>query len=163
MAWLYGLAKEGTHDMYAVQNQEENSYTPFKNTSSYQKTVLYIEDDPANIFLVEQIFERRRDLRLLTANSCHGGIMMAQDFHPDLIIMDIELPDLNGFDALKILRNDPKTHQVPIVALTSDAFPEQIEKGINAGFCNYITKPFKIDALMKALDEHLLYSPKNSI
>jgi len=146
--------------MYTIQNQQKKSHSPFSYANPHQKTVLYIEDDLANIQLVEQIIERRNDLRILTANSCHGGIMMAQDFQPDVIVMDINLPDLNGFEALEILRNDPITAHIPIMALSAAAHPEQIDKGIKAGFFMYMTKPFHIDDFMKAIDATIFSSIK---
>jgi CheY-like chemotaxis protein len=123
-----------------------------------QRTVLYAEDNPANMALVEQLIARRSDLKLLTAVNGQIGMQMARDYLPDVIVLDINLPDINGFDALKILRADPATAHIPVMALSSDAYRRQIEKGIEAGFFWYMTKPFKVDEFMRALDATLHYA-----
>jgi CheY-like chemotaxis protein len=119
--------------------------------------VLCVEDNPANLALVEQLIARRRDLKSLTAISGHIGILLAKEFQPDAILTDINLPDINGFEMLKILCSDPTTAHIPVIALSSDAYPRQIEKGLKAGFFLYLTKPFKINELMNALDAALLF------
>jgi CheY-like chemotaxis protein len=118
-------------------------------------TLLYVEDNPANLKLVEQIIARRPDMRLLTAVNGNNGIEIAYTSQPDVILMDINLPDINGFEALKILRSDPATAHIPVVALSANAMPRDIKKGLAAGFLRYITKPIKIDEFMDALADAL--------
>ena len=121
-------------------------------------TLLYIEDNPANLELVEQIVARRTDMRLLGAADASLGIEFARVYQPKVILMDINLPGISGIDALKILRADPTTAHIPIVALSANAVPRDIQKGLDAGFFNYITKPIKVNQLMTALDAALEFS-----
>jgi CheY-like chemotaxis protein len=116
------------------------------------RSVLYIEDSPANITLVEHLVTRRGDLKFLSATTGGQGIEMACEHLPIIILMDIQLPDLSGYDALKYLRAIPATAHIPVMALSSEAYFRQIEEGIAAGFCQYVTKPFKIAELMEAID-----------
>ncbi|MBF0245728.1 MAG: PAS domain S-box protein [Planctomycetes bacterium] len=115
-------------------------------------TLLYIEDNPANLKLVEQIMERHPEINLLTANHGKLGIEMAYANHPRVILLDINLPDINGFEVLKILRSNPATLSIPTIALTANAMPNDIKKGIEAGFFRYITKPIQINELMNAVN-----------
>ena len=115
-------------------------------------TLLYVEDNPANLKLVEQIIARHPDIRLLCAVNGRSGIEIARTAKPDAILMDINLPDISGFEALKLLRTDPATAHIPILALSANAMPLDIEKGLNAGFFRYLTKPVKVNEFMEALD-----------
>jgi PAS domain S-box-containing protein len=116
------------------------------------RTLLYVEDNPANLKLVAQLIARRPDMRLLSAVNGSRGIALARSLQPKVILMDINLPDISGFEALKILRNDAVTAHIPVVALSANAMPRDIEKGLNAGFFRYLTKPIKVDEFMDALD-----------
>jgi CheY-like chemotaxis protein len=122
--------------------------------------LLYVEDNPANLKLVEQIIARRPDLRLLTAVNGHLGIEVARASQPEVILMDINLPDINGFEVLRILREDPATAHIPIVALSANAMPPDIEKGLEAGFFRYLTKPIKIMEFMDMLHVTLDFAAK---
>jgi CheY-like chemotaxis protein len=119
------------------------------------RTVLYVEDNPANLELVEQLIARRPDLRLLGAADGNLGIEFARAYQPAVILMDINLPGIGGVEALKILRDDPSTAHIPIIALSANAVPRDIEKALEAGFFSYLTKPIKVDLFMDALDEAL--------
>jgi len=119
------------------------------------RTLLYVEDNPANLKLVEQLIARRPTIRLLTAVDGNMGIQLARAHQPDVILMDINLPGISGIEALKILRGDPATAHIPIVALSANAMPRDIEKGLEAGFFSYLTKPIKVKAFMEALDAAL--------
>ena len=140
------------------------SLQPPPMLQSATRTLLYVEDNPANLSLVQQLIARRGDWKLLTAIDGDLGILIAKNTRPDVIVMDINLPGINGFEALQILRTDPSTTHIPVVALSSNAFPGDIEKGRQAGFYRYLTKPYKIDEFMDTLDSALRYSfasPKN--
>lgn len=130
---------------------------------SAQRTLLYIEDNPANLVLVEQLIARCNDLKLLTAIDGHMGIQLARMHQPDVILMDINLPGINGFGALKILREDPATAHIPVMALSANAVPRDIEKGLQAGFFRYLTKPIEVSAFMDALDVALHYAAENGL
>jgi CheY-like chemotaxis protein len=115
-------------------------------------TLLYVEDNPPNLKLVEQLIARQPDMRLLTAVNGTSGIEIARASRPDAILMDINLPGINGFEALRILRGDPATAHIPVIAISANAMPLDIERGLDAGFLRYMTKPIKVDEFMEALD-----------
>jgi len=125
-----------------------------------QRTLLYVEDNPANLELVEQLVARRPDLRLLSAADGALGIEYARACLPEVILMDINLPGLSGIEAMKILRADPTTAHIPIIALSANAVPRDIQKGLEAGFFNYITKPIVVGQFMEAMDAALAVAQK---
>jgi len=122
------------------------------------RTLLYVEDNPANLRLVEQLIARRPDMRLLSARDGNLGIQLARANHPEVILMDINLPGISGIEALKILREDPGTAHIPVVALSANAMPRDIEKGLQAGFFRYLTKPIKVNEFMNTLDVALEFA-----
>jgi len=127
------------------------------NTGMRLHTLLYIEDNPANLMLVEDIIARRSDIRLLSARDADSGIVMACNHLPDVILMDINLPGISGVKALKILAEDTKTRHIPIIALSANAMPRDIKRGLEAGFFHYLTKPIKVNEFMYTLDTVLKY------
>ncbi|HEY0063574.1 MAG TPA: ATP-binding protein [Telluria sp.] len=131
---------------------ERRQLLPHKSEADGQPTLLYVEDNPANLALVEQLIARRGDLRILTAINANLGIELARAYLPDVILMDINLPGMSGYDALEILRADPATHHIPVLALSANAMPRDIEKGMAAGFFRYLTKPIRVREFMEALD-----------
>jgi PAS domain S-box-containing protein len=130
---------------------------------SSRRTLLYVEDNPANLALVEQLIARRSDLKMLTAVDGYMGIQLARAYQPDVILMDINLPGISGFGALEILQKDPATAHIPVMALSANAVPRDIEKGIEAGFFRYLTKPIKVKEFMDALDVALHYAANNGV
>jgi len=120
-----------------------------------QRTLLYVEDNPANLKLIEQLIARRPDIHLLSAVNGILGVELARDKLPDVILMDINLPGISGIQALKILRDDPVTAHIPVLALSANAMPLDIKKGLEAGFFCYLTKPIKVSEFMEALDAAL--------
>jgi CheY-like chemotaxis protein/anti-sigma regulatory factor (Ser/Thr protein kinase) len=133
------------------------------HASSSPRTLLYVEDNPANLALVEQLIARRSDLKLLMAIDANIGIELARTYQPDVILMDINLPGMSGYDALKILRNDRVTAHIPIIAISANAIPRDIEKGLEAGFFRYLTKPIKFDDFMVALNIALHHVAENEV
>jgi CheY-like chemotaxis protein len=117
--------------------------------------VLYVEDNPANLELVEQLVLRRPDLRMLSAANGALGIQYACACQPEVILMDINLPGINGIEAMQFLRAEPSTAHIPIIALSANAVPKDIQKGLEAGFFNYLTKPIKVGQFMDALEAAL--------
>ncbi len=118
-------------------------------------TLLYVEDNQANMKLVEQIIARRPDLRLLTAVNGQLGIELARREKPTVILMDINLPGISGVAAMEILRDDPATAHIPVVALSANANPRDIETGLAKGFFRYLTKPIKIKEFTDTLNAAL--------
>jgi signal transduction histidine kinase/ActR/RegA family two-component response regulator len=125
---------------------------PLIHAGAELRTLLYVEDNPANLMLVEDLIARRPDIRLLTALDGRTGIEIARARRPDLILMDINLPGISGIRALKILAADPTTAHIPVIALSANAIPHDIEKGLAAGFFRYLTKPIKVNEFMETLN-----------
>jgi len=123
------------------------------------RVLLYVEDNPANLELVEQLVARRADLRMLSATDGTQGVDIARSFLPEVILMDINLPGLSGIEAMQILRADPSTAHIPVIALSANAVPRDVEKGLESGFFSYLTKPIKVDRFMEALDVALRATP----
>jgi PAS domain S-box-containing protein len=119
-------------------------------------TLLCVEDNPANLLLVEKLLERRSDIRLLVAKDGIRGIEIARTARPDVILMDINLPGISGLVALGILAEDTETANIPVIALSANAMPDDIEKGMGAGFFRYLTKPIKVREFMDTLDSALV-------
>jgi CheY-like chemotaxis protein len=119
------------------------------------KTILYIEDRQANIDVVETILSYRPNTRLLSAPDAARGIEAAKSEDPDLILLDIHLPGINGLDAIALLRACPQVRAVPIIALTAAAMPDDIERGRAAGFDDYLTKPIEPASFLLCIDKAL--------
>ena len=126
-------------------------------------TLLYIEDNPANLKLIELLMARRPDVRLLSAPDGNPGIRLARANRPTVILMDINLPGMSGIEALNILREDPATAHIPVVALSANAMPRDIEKGLQAGFFRYLTKPIRIARFMDTLDAALEFAAQEAV
>ncbi len=129
-----------------------------KTAKGAPRTLLYIVDDPASLLLVEQIIGKFPQLRMLSANEGYPGIELARAHLPDVILMDIHLPDISGLEALKILRNDPATMHIPVIAISANAPFSDLAMGLDAGFLEYLTKPIKISELTSVLDDILTFS-----
>jgi CheY-like chemotaxis protein len=121
------------------------------------RTLLYVEDNPANLMLVEQIIEDHPHIRMLSARDGKQGIALAYTHVPDVILMDINLPGLSGFQVLKLLREEPATAHIPVLAISANAMPRDIDKGLEAGFFRYLTKPIKVNEFMDALEGALKF------
>ena len=143
-------------------SESANVLPPLVPVSARRRTLLYVEDNPANMKLVEKLMAQRADIRLLGAVNGTLGVQLARDSQPDVILMDINLPGISGIEAMKILREDPATAHIPIVALSANAMPRDIEKGMEAGFFRYLTKPIRVTELMLTLDAALEFSEKST-
>jgi CheY-like chemotaxis protein len=117
-----------------------------------------VEDNPANVDLVEQILERRESLLLFSATDGPQGIALARQHRPHVILMDINLPGMSGLEALQILSQDAATRHIPVIAVSANAMPLDVVKGLSAGFFRYLTKPFQIDRFLEVLDLALAQS-----
>jgi len=141
-----------------AQAQAQTQTQAKSQDKSQLHTLLYVEDNPANLMLVEDIIARRNDISLLSAKDGKQGIKMARAALPDLILMDINLPGISGLDAMKILAKDSVTAHIPVIALSANAVPHDIEKGLQAGFFRYLTKPIKVIEFMETLDIALKFA-----
>jgi len=148
----------GNGTIEALPPVEAEQTDQVKQTDASLHTLLYVEDNPANLELVEQLISFRPDLRLLTAAEGQLGIELARAHQPDVILMDINLPDISGNEALIILRNDPKTAHIPVIALTANAMPRAVSESMAYGFFRYIVKPINIDDFFEILDGALEFS-----
>ncbi|MGO4479341.1 ATP-binding protein [Massilia sp. 2TAF26] len=136
----------------AAPAQQEAGQAAAAPDSAAPRLILYIEDNPANLRLVQEIVAFRADLRLLSAPDGHAGLALAHTHRPAVILMDLNLPGMSGFEVLAQLRRDPGTAHIPAIALTANAMPRDIERGLSAGFARYLTKPIDIEQLNAAID-----------
>jgi CheY-like chemotaxis protein len=120
--------------------------------------LLYVEDNEANMKLVQQIIARRPDLTLLMAVNGPHGIELARAHRPTVILMDVNLPGISGVETLRQLRRDPTTAHIPVVALSANAMPSDIERSLEAGFFRYLTKPIKLREFMDTLNDALSFA-----
>jgi CheY-like chemotaxis protein len=138
-----------------VENNPPAQILPKVQKSSKKRILLYVEDNPANLLLVQQIIEEHPRINMISACDGNLGVALARAHHPDVILMDINLPGISGIEAMNILRNDLATKHLPIIALSANAMLRDIERGLEAGFFRYLTKPIKINEFMDALDAAL--------
>jgi PAS domain S-box-containing protein len=151
-----------TTELKATLQKNKRNTTTEAQDNAHLRTLLYIEDNPANLMLVEDIIARRPDIRLLSAKNGKQGIKLARDTVPDIILMDINLPGISGIEALKILIEDSTTTHIPVIALSANALPRDIEKGLDAGFFRYLTKPIRVNEFIDTLDIALEFSKKQA-
>lgn len=131
---------------------------PANTFEKKEHTLLYIEDNPANMQLIRLIIARSPELHLLTAVDGLSGIALALEALPAVILMDINLPDINGVEALQILRANPATQHIPVIALSANAMPPDIQKAMNAGFYRYVTKPIIVTEFIEILNMALQFA-----
>lgn len=124
--------------------------------SEYEHTVLYIEDNPANLRLVTQLLGRMDNIHMWSAHEPMLGLELAAEHKPNLILLDVNLPGMDGFGVLKHLRQREATRNTPVIAISANAMPKDIEKGMKAGFDDYFTKPIDVATLLKAVKSRLV-------
>ena len=117
--------------------------------------VLYVEDNPANLRLIEQVLSSKDNVEMISAHEPNLGLELAKSELPDLILLDINLPGMSGYEVLKILRGDSVTKDIPVFAVSANAMIVDIEKGLNAGFDDYITKPIDVASFIIAVTKEL--------
>ncbi|MFL6590604.1 MAG: two-component system response regulator [Chthoniobacterales bacterium] len=119
------------------------------------RRVLYIEDNSPNMALVEQIFAEQTSLELMTATEGQIGLDLARQHAPDLILLDLHLPDIPGWEVIEQLKADHTTREVPVIVVSADATVPQIKRLLSAGAHSYLTKPFDIAEFFRSIDEAL--------
>lgn len=161
---VFWVELELTNDrQHLIETDDLLTAAPIKSGADGRlRTVLYVEDNPANLMLVEDLIARQPGIRLLSATDANRGIEIARDSTPDMILMDINLPGLSGIQALKILRDDPTTSHIPVVALSGNAIPRDVRRGLEAGFFRYLTKPINVNEFMNTLDATLKHASTES-
>ncbi len=115
-------------------------------------TMLYVEDNPTNLKLVENILLRRPGISLLSAPQALSGVELARNHKPDIILMDINLPGIDGYEALKLLKSYDDTKNIPVIAISANAMSKDIERGKSAGFRDYVTKPINVNKFLVVID-----------
>lgn len=139
-----------------VSDNGDAAVSSFPGKAVHEHTVLYIEDNPANLRLVAQLLGRMESIHMWSAHEPMLGLELAAEHKPDLILLDINLPGMDGFGVLKHLRQREATSNTPVIAISANAMPKDIEKGLKAGFDDYITKPIDVTALLKSVDDVLM-------
>ncbi len=115
------------------------------------RLVLYIEDNVFNMRLMEALFEQLAPMRLITATNAEDGLILARSSQPDVILLDINLPGINGFEAVARLKHDALIRHIPVVGLSADATSATAERALNSGFVDYLTKPVNLSELIRTL------------
>jgi PAS domain S-box-containing protein len=130
-------------------------HTPEEAAAGARRTVLYIEDNLPNLELIEQIFARRSNINLVAAMQGRLGLELATRHRPDLILLDLHLPDMSGVDVLQALREDERTREIPVVIISADATPGQVDRLLGAGAQAYLTKPLDVQRFLALVGEIL--------
>ncbi|TBU99264.1 hybrid sensor histidine kinase/response regulator [Stutzerimonas kirkiae] len=117
--------------------------------------ILYIDDNPVNLKLVTQILDKLRHINLVTMHAPEMGIEFALAHLPDLILLDINLPGMDGYRVLEVFKSYPQLRQVPVIAVSANAMPRDIDRGMAAGFSDYLTKPLDIGRFLASIDGYL--------
>jgi CheY-like chemotaxis protein len=143
----------------AIESGEiETLARPVASADAPWRKLLYVEDNPANMELIEELIGRFSDIGLVTAANGTLGIKLARAIQPQVILLDINLPGINGFKVLEILRDDPATAHIPVIALSANAMSRDIERGLQAGFFHYLTKPIEINEFMDTVGAALEFA-----
>ncbi|WP_417820536.1 PAS domain-containing protein [Terasakiella sp.] len=151
--WLDFIIAEEIKPVFDPIHIERSDY--MLSCCAAKHTILYIEDNPLNRELMDGFVSEIPNLDMVMATTAEQGIEMAKVRKPHLILMDINLPGMDGFQAFQKLREMEETMKIPVVALSANAMPDAIEKAGQIGFQDYITKPFMLDDVMKVLDKHI--------
>lgn len=162
-------SKQGVGSTFSVQlpltaGIDENEFSPpadnrlpgEKVLIQRQWDVLCIEDNAANLRLLERIFSQRKDIRLSSAMLPGLGLELAQVHQPDLILLDINLPDMDGYEVMECLRTHEASRHIPVIAISANAMPKDLARGKAAGFVDYLTKPLDVDRLMRVIDNTIM-------
>ncbi len=135
-----------------VEFEDAQAEVPVRAEPGATRRILYVEDNPSNLRLMELIVGRRTDLELISAHTAEIGIKLARTEAPDVILMDINLPGMSGLEALEFLRAHESTRQIPVIAVSANATARDIEKGKEFGFLTYLTKPLDVNEVLEAID-----------
>jgi CheY-like chemotaxis protein/anti-sigma regulatory factor (Ser/Thr protein kinase) len=145
---------EVTPEILADQSVSQDAASE-SQSKRREETILYVEDNHVNVKLVQKILRRCPDIRLLIANTGSEGVELALAELPSLILMDINLPDISGYEAVRQIKANEAAAKIPIVGVSADAMPDVVKKSAEKGLDDYITKPFMIERLMDVVAETL--------
>jgi len=150
------------HHLVHLERGHELIDGPVIERNGPVRTVLYIEDNLSNLKLIEHLIALRQDLRLISAIQGGLGLELAREHAPDLILLDLHIPDMPGSEVLVRLRQDPATTQIPVVMLSADATQGQIERLLVQGADAYLTKPLDVKRFFEILDTYLRATEKSA-
>jgi len=146
------LAPEGSAALLGDVIEKEKTSLEFTIADGEtEKLILYIEDNPENLKLMEKIISKIPNLNMLSAHNAEIGLELAEEKIPELILMDINLPGMNGIKAMNALKTNDKTREIPVVAISAAAMPNEIKRGMAAGFVDYLTKPIRIKKTLEVI------------
>jgi len=149
------LSTGTTNTEESVQETRDNELTRAEELLSNKTSILYIEDNPANLKLVEQIIQMKGDIALYTAHTPLLGLELAEAHLPNIILLDINMPEMDGYQVLEQLKKIKELKNTPIIAVTANAMSRDIERGKKAGFSDYITKPINITLFLETLEKYM--------
>jgi len=152
--WIELALVEGPVERYERLDRGTTS-PPAEPPPEVQHVVLYIEDNVANLKLVQNLIAHRPGVKIISAIQGRLGLDLAREHHPILILLDLHLPDIGGDQVLQQLRDDPATTSIPVVVLSADATPGQVQRLLSAGASAYLTKPFDVRELLRIIDDIL--------
>jgi CheY-like chemotaxis protein len=132
-------------------------------TDGARHKVVYVEDNPSNIAFMRELMEDLPKIELITAPNAELGIELIRAHVPDVVIMDVNLPGMSGFEAVQRLRAWPETRDIPVIGLSAAALPRDTARAKEIGFYRYLTKPVKVDQLTAVLDELLESRPGTAL
>jgi len=153
--WVELPLSSGTQGCTKMPSGEDGMTVNTDAGAQSTKTIVYIEDNPANLRLVNYLFKTRKDIRLLTAVEPVSGLQLIESEHPDLVLLDINLPSMDGYQVIQHLKSNEHTQQIQVIAVSANAMNSDIEKARRAGFVDYVTKPIDIEAFLKLVEHHL--------
>jgi CheY-like chemotaxis protein len=155
---LDGSARQGNRFVLTLASAGSDGRLPLATSAAEPAArrtpgkVLYIEDNPVNVILVEELIAQRGDLSLCCEVTGAQGVARAQELHPDLVLIDMQLPDFDGFEVLRQLRAHPATAHSRCIALSANAMPDDVALALAAGFDDYWTKPIRFNRFLEGLD-----------
>jgi hypothetical protein len=140
------------HTGEAAPDAQDLPARPDAGRAGRPACLLYIEDNPVNLLIVQEVLAQRPDLQLHTASDGLSGVSQALRHRPDLILVDMQLPDIDGHEVLRRLRADETTAHIPCISVSANAMPDDIDRALKAGFDDYWTKPLDLRVFMRSLD-----------
>jgi PAS domain S-box-containing protein len=149
--WVEFPIVKGVQEQAAVTRPAGIELAPLNGE---KKTLLYIEDNLSNLSLIEQLLEECAPINLMSAMQGALGLDLAARHQPDLILLDVHLPDINGAEVLARLKAKPRTRDIPVVVLSADATRSQINRLMSLGATEYLTKPLEIERFLKVIEQH---------
>jgi CheY-like chemotaxis protein len=154
--WLEIRLASGTSNTDSITHKAEASESEGSEGSEGKTfTVLCVDDNDSGLQLIQQLLKQRPHIRTYTSNNPEKGLDIAIKEIPDLILLDINMPNMNGYEVLAHLKENSKTSHIPVIAVSANAMPDDIKRGKNSGFRDYLTKPIDVDQFYSAIDQTL--------